>query len=115
MIRLVVIEDTGSRTERSFDQGQVTIGRSPESDLVLTAQDVSRHQAKIVLKDVPESGKVWLVRGGEPLERDAVLAQWRSTLFLRDARIGARGWLIETMKCVEAMGRESFTLADAFV
>jgi type II restriction enzyme len=80
---------------------------------------------------VPESGKVWLAppsttlrvvplpcaageECGEALERHAVLAQWRSTLFLRQAGLGARGWLIEVMKAVEAMGRESFTLADAY-
>ena len=63
---------------------------------------------------MPESGKVWLVRGGETLERAAVLEQWRSTLFLRDARIGARGWLIEVMKCVEALGRASFSLEDVY-
>ena len=34
--------------------------------------------------------------------------------FLRDARPSARGWLIEVMKAVESLGRESFTLADAY-
>jgi len=63
---------------------------------------------------VPASGKVWVVRGGEALPRDAVLEQWRATLFLRDARPSARGWLIEVMKAVESLGRESFTLADAY-
>jgi type II restriction enzyme len=70
--------------------------------------------SKIVLRDVPESGKVWFVRGGEALAKDAVLEQWRSTLFLRDAGLAARGWLIEVMKCVEAIGRESFTLDDVY-
>jgi type II restriction enzyme len=49
--------------------------------------------SKIVLRDVPESGKVWCVKGGEALPRDAVLEQWRSTLFLRGAGLAARGWL----------------------
>ena len=70
--------------------------------------------SKIVLRDVPASGTVWFVRGGEALPRDAVLEQWRATLFLRDTRPAARGWLIEVMKCVEAIGRESFTLDDAY-
>jgi type II restriction enzyme len=70
--------------------------------------------SKIVLRDVPESGKVWLVRSGEVLPRGDVLARWRSTLFLRDASAGARGWLIEVMKCAEALGRESFELADMY-
>jgi type II restriction enzyme len=70
--------------------------------------------SKIVLRDVPESGKVWFIRGGAALEPEAVREQWRSTLFLRDTGLGARGWLIEVMKGVEGLGRESFTLADAY-
>ena len=56
---------------------------------------------------------MWLVKGGEALARDAVLAQWRSTLFLREAA-RRRGWLIEVMKCAEALGRDSFELADVY-
>jgi len=82
--------------------------------LAATARRAGWVGSKIVLRDVPESGKVWFVRGGEALGRDAVREQWRSTLFLRDANAAARGWLIEVMKCVEAIGRESFTLADAY-
>jgi type II restriction enzyme len=70
--------------------------------------------SKIRLSDVPERGKVWFVRGGEALERDQVLEQWRSTLFLRDASLAARGWLIEVMKCVDRIGREAFTLDDVY-
>jgi type II restriction enzyme len=82
--------------------------------LAPTARRAGRVGSKIVLTDVPESGKVWLVRGGEAAPRDAVLEQWRSTLFLRDAGQAARGWLIEVMKCVEAIGREAFTLDDVY-
>jgi len=82
--------------------------------LAATARRAGWIGSKIVIRDVPESGKVWFVKGGAALERAAVLAQWRSTLFLRDAGVAARGWLIEVMKCVEAIGRDSFTLADAY-
>jgi type II restriction enzyme len=70
--------------------------------------------SKIILRDVPESGKVWFVRGGEALPRAEVLECWRSTLFLREAGQAARGWLIEVMKCVEAIGRESFGLDEVY-
>jgi type II restriction enzyme len=43
-----------------------------------------------------------------------VLEQWRSTLFLRGAGLAARGWLIEVMKCVEALGRPAFSLDDVY-
>ena len=82
--------------------------------LAPTARRAGWVGSKIVLKGVPEAGKVWFVRGGEALPREAVLAQWRSTLFLRETGAAARGWLIEVMRCVEAIGRESFELADAY-
>ena len=70
--------------------------------------------SNILLREVPASGKVWLVRAGEVAPREQVLAQWRSTLFLREAGQAARGWLIEVMKCVDLIGRESFTLDDVY-
>ena len=70
--------------------------------------------SNILLREVPASGQVWFVRGGEALGRAEVIEQWRSTLFLREAGAAARGWLIEVMKCAEALGRESFTLADIY-
>jgi type II restriction enzyme len=82
--------------------------------LAPTARRAGWVGSKIVLAGVPESGKVWLVRGGETLPRDAVLERWRSTLFLREAGAAARGWLIEVMKCVEAIGRDAFTLDDVY-
>jgi type II restriction enzyme len=82
--------------------------------LAATARRAGWIGSNILLREVPASGKVWFVRGGEALPRDAVLEQWRATLFLRETRPAARGWLIEVMKCVEAIGRESFTLDDAY-
>ena len=42
------------------------------------------------------------------------MEKWQATLFLRDAGAEARGWLIEVMKCVEAIGRSAFTLDDVY-
>ena len=42
------------------------------------------------------------------------MEQWRSTLFLKDRGVAARGWLIEVMKCVERIGRATFTLEDVY-
>jgi hypothetical protein len=70
--------------------------------------------SNILLSQIPESGKIFIVREGQPESRDAVLAKWQRTLFLRDQRPEARGWLIEVMKCVEAIGRQEFALDDVY-
>jgi len=59
-------------------------------------------------------GKVFLVRSGTPLPQDRVLEKWQSTLFLRNEAAEARGWLIEVMKCVEAIGSAEFNLDDVY-
>jgi type II restriction enzyme len=68
----------------------------------------------ILLSEIPPSGKIFIVRDGKPLSKKVVLAQWRRTLFLRDQGVETRGWLIEVMKCVEAIGRKEFQLEDIY-
>ena len=36
------------------------------------------------------------------------------TLFLRDEGLEARGWLIEVMKCTEAIGKREFNIDDVY-
>jgi type II restriction enzyme len=46
--------------------------------------------------------------------KEIVLERWKRTLFLRDQEVGARGWLIEVMKCVEAIGKAEFEIEDVY-
>jgi type II restriction enzyme len=70
--------------------------------------------SNILLNKIPESGKIFIVRAGQLEPRDAVLAQWKRTLFLRDQGQEARGWLLEVMRCVEAIGKQEFELNDVY-
>lgn len=70
--------------------------------------------SNILLDQLPAAGRIFLVRGGEPAPKDQVLTTWQRTLFLRDAGLEARGWLIEVMKCVEMIGRPTFTLDEVY-
>jgi type II restriction enzyme len=69
---------------------------------------------KILLGDIPDAGKVWFVRESQALPQAEVLHAWRRTAFLQRARGEARGWLIEVMKSVEAIGAAAFTLDDVY-
>lgn len=70
--------------------------------------------SKILMNQIPESGKIYIVRNGLIEPKAAVLSQWTRTLFLRDQPQEARGWLIEVMKCVEAIGKQQFSLDDIY-
>jgi hypothetical protein len=70
--------------------------------------------SNILLNQVPQSGKIFIVRAGRQEPKDSVLAKWKSTLFLRDQGQDARGWLTEVMKCVENIGKPEFQLDDVY-
>ncbi len=70
--------------------------------------------SKILLNQIPEAGKIFIVRAGVLEPKEAVLSKWKQTLFLRDEASDTRGWLIEVMKCVESIGKRDFQLEDVY-
>ena len=82
--------------------------------LATTARRAGWIGSNILLSRVPESGKIHIVQGGIVRPKELVLAEWQKTLFLRDGTLEARGWLLDVMKCVESLGKQDFTLDDAY-
>jgi len=78
--------------------------------LAATARRAGWIGSYILLNQVPASGKIFVVRDGQPQPREDVLAQLRKTLFLRDEGLEARGCLIEVMKCVERSANANLIL-----
>ena len=82
--------------------------------LAATARRANWVGCNILLRAIPDSGKIFFVRDSLPQPRELVLAQWKKTLFLRDTSAEARGWLIEVMKCVEMLGKREFELEEMY-
>ncbi len=82
--------------------------------LASTARRAGWVGSNILHNQIPQSGKVFIVRAGQPEPKDRVLANWNRTLFLRDEGQEARGWLIEVMKCVDAIGKREFQIDDIY-
>jgi hypothetical protein len=82
--------------------------------LASTARRAGWIGSKIPLNQVPQSGKIFIVRDGQLESKDSVLEKWSQTLFLRDQNIEARGWLIDVMRCVEAIGKREFHIDDIY-
>jgi type II restriction enzyme len=76
--------------------------------LAATARRAGWTGCNILLNQIPASGKIFIVRSGLIQPKSLVLDQWQKTLFLREQSAEARGWLIEEMKCVEAIGKAEF-------
>ena len=82
--------------------------------LAATARRAGWVGCNILLEKIPEAGKIFLIRNSLPISRRLVLDKWQRTIFLRQQSPTARGWLIEVMKCVEAIGKPVFALDDIY-
>ncbi|MGE0830486.1 MAG: DpnI domain-containing protein [Hyphomonadaceae bacterium] len=96
---------------KHFFTAQIIEKRTP---LAPTAKRAGWIGCNILLSQVPETGKIAVIRGGVLRPKSDVLEQWRRTCFLRDENVAARGWLIEVMRCVEALGKRQFELAEVY-
>ena len=85
--------------------------RKPLSDKAVRAGWVG---SNIILAGVPESGKIFIVRAGQPQSRELVRQQWARTSFLADEPAAARGWLVEVMHSVEVLRRPEFQIDDVY-
>jgi type II restriction enzyme len=69
----------------------------------------------IALDRIPPSGRIFLIQNGTVLPKPGVLTKWRKTLFLRSEQdLGTKGWLLSVMRCVEQIGRETFSLNEVY-
>lgn len=83
--------------------------------LAETARRAGWVGCNILLQDIPQTGKIFFVKGGRVESKSKVLAEWHRTLFLREEKnIIAKGWLLDVMNCVEKLGSEEFELRDVY-
>ena len=67
----------------------------------------------IDLRQVPESGKVFLVKNQNIISRDKVTQQFQQTLFLRQQSLDTRGWTLDVWQCIDRLD-EQFSLAQVY-
>jgi len=70
----------------------------------------------IDISSIPNSGKIFYVQNREIISKNKVLDDWNKTLFLKESNnIGAKGWLLDIIICIEKLNRNSFTLGDLYI
>lgn len=83
--------------------------------LAETARRAGWVGCNILLKDIPLTGKIFYVKGGEVESRERILKNWSKTLFLREEKeLAAKGWILDIMNCIDKIGEEEFSLSDVY-
>ncbi len=83
--------------------------------LAQTARRAGWVGCNIILKSIPQAGKIFFIKNCQVEPKDKVLAEWQKTLFLREEKeISAKGWLLDIMKCIEELGDKEFSLDEIY-
>lgn len=82
--------------------------------LSLRARRAGWTGCNILLDQIPNAGRVYLVHDSIVRGATDVVRHWSSTAFLRTKADSQRGWLIDVMLCVEQLGTGLFTLRDVY-
>lgn len=68
----------------------------------------------ILIGNIPSSGRIFLIKDCQITDRSSVIEKWQKTEFLKNKKHRARGWVIEILKCIDAIPTETFKLADIY-
>ena len=68
----------------------------------------------ILLSELPEYGKIYLVRNGECVEKSKVVEHFKRTLAFETSDIKRRGWMFDVLKCIERIATDEFTVEQVY-
>jgi len=80
-----------------------------------TAQRAGWVGCNILIGEIPVAGKIHIIRNQsiQPLEK--IITAWRKTSFLKEITNNqSKGWLLQTMLCIDRIGKQEFDLKDIY-
>ena len=82
--------------------------------LASTARRAGWIGCNIEIGNIPESGKIFIIRDSRPEDKSQVVDRYQKTLSLQTARLDTRGWLLDVLKCVERIPSDTFCLDEVY-
>ena len=68
----------------------------------------------ILFSEIPEQGKISIIKDRIPVDQASVIAQVRKSNLLQEPNIEKRGWLFDILNCINQIPRDTFTLEEAY-
>lgn len=96
---------------KHFFTPETIIKRPPLAD---TARRAGWVGCNIDISKVAATGKIFLVKNTQITPKNLVMEMFNKTLFLRSKNNVAKGWILDVMKCVDAINKDTFTLDEVY-
>lgn len=96
---------------KHFFTPEIIIKRPP---LAQTARRAGWVGCNIDISKVADAGKVFLVKNTQIINQELVKETFNKTLFLRTKSKDAKGWILDTMNCIDSIKKEIFTLDEIY-
>lgn len=82
--------------------------------LSLNARRAGWVGCNILIDKIPEQGKIYIISSGQAVDSERVLSKVQKSRRLEIDDIGARGWLIDVLNCVNKTAGSTFTLDEIY-
>ena len=79
-----------------------------------TAQRAGWTGCNILFSEIPEQGRIPIIQDHVAVEKKTVLEQMQKAAQLETVGMEARGWLLDVLRCVNAIRNECFTLDEVY-
>lgn len=96
---------------RHYFTEEIIIKRPP---LPLTARRAGWIGCNINVSEIPESGKLYLVKNGQEENKNTIIDNFNKMLFLRETKIKLKGWVLDVLKCIELLDKKEFSLSEIY-
>ena len=82
--------------------------------LAETARRAGWTGCNIEIGNIPQSGKIYIIKNSKQEDKSKVIDLYQRTLSLQKTEIDSRGWLMDVLKCVERIPNEDFTTNEIY-
>lgn len=96
---------------KHFFTKDIIIKRKPLAD---TARRAGWVGCNIDISQIPDSGKLYIIKNGKEEDRNMVIEHFNKMLFLRKSKGELKGWLLDVLKCIDLLGKKDFSLDEIY-
>lgn len=96
---------------KHFFSAEIIEKRKPLAD---TARRAGWIGCNIVLKQIPEEGRIFIVKDEVEQPMDAVIKKIQRTSFISQYKLEARGWILDILNCVNCIPDNEFSLNQMY-